>query len=167
MREQYRDRDVKNVNILWRRMRTFIHISKIHRNIDRPSGKICSTHGNDYEVFCMLSGRSFLTFRSNIPPPSSGSETKRSKQVKSLVECYLLPWFAYSSAMKLEAVCFYDISINFYQCTWFHKPKVVLFIGHFVWMLVYFEYFKGLNEGNILLKLNWYWRKRTIQYIKL
>jgi hypothetical protein len=62
----------------------------------------------------LQSARSLATFRNSALPPSSGSKSKPSKQQASSSS------LGNFSTLKLETVCSFKPSVNFYQTIWHH-----------------------------------------------
>jgi hypothetical protein len=70
----------------------------------------------------MKSGRSSLIFRKNVLSPSSGSNSKSSKQPAEQISGSIA-YLAYSSTMKMEVVSFSESLVSFYEARWRHVPK--------------------------------------------
>jgi hypothetical protein len=74
-------------------------------------------HSNDYEEFCnlwcnaMYISRSSLTFRRNMLPLCFGSKSNPSKKP---TRCRLVSCRAYSLTLKMEMICSYKTSVDFY-----------------------------------------------------
>jgi hypothetical protein len=64
------------------------------------------------------------TFRRNISPPSSGSKNKPSMKMgdKQSSNFTLVSCLAYSSTLKMEAVCSFETSVSFQQSFWLIFP---------------------------------------------
>jgi hypothetical protein len=64
-------------------------------------------------------------FQTNILLPSSGLKSKLSKQISKQEQslCLLFDSLAYSSALKMEAVCPSERLVNFSQTTWCNIPE--------------------------------------------
>jgi hypothetical protein len=94
------------------------------------------------------------TFRTNVLPPSSGSNSKRCKQpIRKQAErhtFWLLAWLT-SSTVNMVKVCSSETSVNFYQATL-----------QSLWFASCCAYDKPANEDQ-----KRYWRITIIYYVKV
>lgn len=64
------------------------------------------------DAIVMYPGRTLLTFRRKVQPPSSGSKSKQRKQ-----SSFIFANLAYFSILMIEAVFFSETPVNFYHIT--------------------------------------------------